>query len=193
MDRKVILGILLLGCGAALLLITTGVLTIGALILPFLLFGGGVLLFWRAFLPDGRDSNAFTGTLLSLTGGFWLLWESALPLVPATSVWPVFMTIVGVALVVYGIRKGGAYRFTLVTPGVAIVLLSGVFLLFSLKIVETSLVRMATVWWPLILVGVGLMVLVRALVPNTGGGDETDVEDDLMPRELQRGRDRDDR
>ena len=189
MDRKVIVGILLLGAGAALLLLTTGVLTIGTLILPLLLFGSGILLFWRAFLPDGRDSNAFTGTLLSLTGGFWLLWESALPLVPAAGVWPVFMTIVGIALVVYGIRKGGVYRFTLVIPGLAIVVLSGLFLLFSLEIVEASLAKVATVWWPLIFVLIGVMVLIRGFIPSIGEESETVDEDDLMPPESRRDHD----
>lgn len=187
MNRRVLVGGALVVVGGALLLVTTGALTVGAVILPLLLLILGVLLFWRAFLPDGRDSNAFSGTLLALTGGFWLLWESALPGVSAASVWPVFMTIVGIALIVYGIRKGEEYQFTLVTPGIAIVLLSVVFLLFSFDIIAVSLASVAARWWPVIVVGVGLMVLFHA--PAVSKSDDT-IESDLLPhddREKSRG------
>lgn len=183
MNRRVLVGLGLLFAGGALLLVTTGVLTIGALILPLLLLVAGVLLFWRAILPSGRDSNAFAGTVLALTGGFWVLWESALPAVTASTIWPVFMTIVGIALVVYGLKKGDEYRFTLVTPGVAIVILSAIFMLFSLDVIKTSLARVAAVWWPLLLVVIGVMILV---LRSDGDSTATSLHDsdsgnDLIP------------
>lgn len=183
MNRRVLVGLGLLFAGGALLLVTTGILTIGALILPLLLLVGGVLLFWRAILPSGRDNNAFAGTVLALTGGFWVLWESALPAVTASTVWPVFMTIVGIALIVYGVKKGDEYRLTLVTPGVAIVILSAVFLLFSLDVIKTSLARVAAVWWPLLLVVIGVMILA---LRYDGESNATPIEsatgdEDLIP------------
>jgi hypothetical protein len=184
MNRRVLVGLGLLCAGGALLLVTTGVLTIGALILPLLLLIVGVLLFWRAILPSGRDSNAFAGTVLALTGGFWVLWESALPAVTASTIWPVFMTIVGIALVVYGVKKGDEYKLTLVTPGVAIVILSVVFMLFSLDIIEASLARVAAVWWPILLVVIGVMILVLRSdgESNASSLETADADEDLIPR-----------
>lgn len=174
MNRRILVGFALLLMGGALLLLTTGVLTIGSLIFPLILLLVGVLWFWRAFLPDGRDSNIFGGTLLSLTGGFWLLWESALPGVAAVSVWPVFMTIVGIALITYGLKKGEEYRLTLVTPGGALVVLSGVFLLFSFNVIQASLVQVAAMWWPVLLIAVGMMVLI--LRPENESGNDSDPD-----------------
>ena len=183
MNRQVLVGLGLLLTGGALLLVTTGVLTIGTLILPLLLLVVGVLLFWRAILPSGRDSNAFAGTVLALTGGFWVLWESTLPAVTVSTIWPVFMTIVGVALVVYGKIKGDEYRLTLIIPGIAIVILSAVFMLFSLDVVEVSLAWVAAVWWPLLLVVIGLMVLVLRSdgASHASSIEYTSTEEDPVP------------
>jgi len=183
MNRRVLVGLSLVVAGGGLLLVTTRVVTVGAIIAPLLFVVIGVILFWRAFLPGGRDGNAFSGTLLALTGGFWILWESVLPGVRASMVWPVFMTIVGIALIVYGVRKGEEYRYTLVVPGAAIVAMSGVFLLFSLNVIEASLTEVAVVWWPLILVVIGGMILTRSRDRDDEsiGEPAPETGDDLFP------------
>jgi hypothetical protein len=183
MNRRVLVGLSLVVAGGGLLLVTTRVVTVGAIIAPLLFVVIGVILFWRAFLPGGRDGNAFSGTLMALTGGFWILWESVLPGVRAGMVWPVFMTIVGIALIVYGVRKGEEYRFTLVVPGAAIVAMSGVFLLFSLDVIKASLTEVAVVWWPLILVVIGGMVLIRSRDrdDDPAEDDRSGIEEDLIP------------
>ncbi len=172
-------GMALLVVGGTLLLVTTGLITVGAVILPVFFLIGGVGLFGRAFLPDGKDSNVFTGTFLALSGGFALLWESALPAVQIAVVWPVFMTIVGIALTVYGVRKGEEYRLTLVTPGAAIIILSLVFLLFSTDVIEESLSRVAAKWWPLIVVFIGVLVIVYRR--DRHDQDDNPDEEDLIP------------
>jgi hypothetical protein len=159
MNRRVLVSAGLILAGASLLLVTTGVVTVGALILPLVPIVVGVFLFARAFLPDGHEGNVFTGTFLGLTGGFWLLWEAALPAANLRMIWPVFMTIGGTALVAYGIKRGSESRVSLVTPGVAIIVLSSIFLLFSLNVIEASLAAIAVQWWPLILVGTGAVLL----------------------------------
>ncbi len=178
------IGIALFIVGGTLLLVTTGIMTVGAIILPVLFLVVGVALFWRAFLPARGDGNVFTGTFLVLTGGFSLLWESALPGVDIVTVWPVFMTITGVALAAYGIRKGNDYRFTLVTPGVALVILSIVFLLFSTNVIEVSLSRVASIWWPSVIILTGVFVLLYGNDrKDTDDGDDGDPElnEDLLP------------
>ena len=145
--------------GAALLLITTGTVTVGSLLPPLLLIVVSIVLFWHAFRPGGREGNVFAGTFLGLSGGFWLLWESALPAAKAVSVWPVFMTIGGIALVAYGYKKGREYHHSLIVPGFAIVAISFVFLLFSLDIIKASLADVVVDWWPTLLVIIGVLML----------------------------------
>ena len=159
MRRRVQLGIALIVGGAALLLVTTGTVSIGALLLPMVVIVVGVVLLARAFMPDGREGNVFAGTFLVLLGGFLLLRESALAAVEIGMIWPIFMTIGGLALVAYGLKKGPESRMNLVVPGIAIILLSVLFLLFSLDIITVSLATVVVRWWPVLFVGIGGLVL----------------------------------
>lgn len=159
LSRRALLSFGLILVGGALLLLTTGALSVGALVIPLSAIIAGVVLLWRAFMPDGREGNVFAGTFLALSGGFWVLRESALPGVSLSSIWPVFMTIGGTALVAYGIKKGRDYRLALLVPGTAIILLSGVFLMFSLEIVEAELSDVAVRWWPALLVLLGVFMM----------------------------------
>lgn len=158
MHRRFQLSLILVFGGAALLLLTTGTITVGALILPVVLILAGAILLTRAFLPDGRESNVFSGTASTLTGGFWLLWEAALPNLRLESIWPAFMTIGGLALVAYGFRKSAEYRASLVVPGATIIVLSVVFMLFSLDVINESLAQVAIRWWPVTLIGIGTLL-----------------------------------
>lgn len=189
MNRRVMVSVALFIFGGTLLLVTTGVVTVGAIILPVVLLISGIALFWRAFLPGGRDANVFTGMFLALTGAFSLVWESVLPGINSSTVWPVFMTIIGVALSAYGMRKGNEFRFTLVTPGIAIIIMSVVFLLFSTDVIRVSLGRVALAWWPVIIILVGALVLFygsdRRDADETEEGDP-ELDEDLLPPRIRR-------
>jgi hypothetical protein len=162
--------------GAALLLVTTGTVTVGALVIPMTLLGLGGALFWRAFLPDGREANVFAGTFLGLTGAFLIVRESTIAALHFDAIWPVYMTIVGCALMAYGFKKGRDYRFSMVVPGVALVVLSGFFLLFSLNIVEASLAETALRWWPVTFVIVGLTTVAAGTRSGDGEAPGADGE-----------------
>lgn len=160
MNRRVSLSIGLITSGAALLLVTTQQISVGALILPLVMIIAGIVLLVRAFSPEGHEGNVFAGTVLALTGGFLLLWESALPAVELEMIWPIFMTIGGAALTLYGLKKGRDGWLNLTIPGAVIIALSFVFLAFSLDVVETSLAAVAVRWWPGLLVGIGALILI---------------------------------
>ncbi|MFO8042947.1 MAG: DUF5668 domain-containing protein [Alkalispirochaeta sp.] len=162
MNRRLPLSIGLIASGAALLLVTTQRISVGALILPLVLIIVGLVMLMRAFSPEGHEGNVFSGTFLALTGGFLLLWESALPAVELSMIWPIFMTIGGAALTSYGLKKGRDARLNLTIPGAVIILLSLVFLAFSLDLIQASLAAVAVRWWPAILMGVGILILVGA-------------------------------
>mgnify|MGYP006275159409 FL=1 len=166
MNRRVLVSLSLIVGGGALLFLTTGTITVGGLLIPLVLIVAGGILLWRAFLPEGGEGNVFAGTFLLLSGGFWLLWEAALPAVELRAIWPVFMTTGGMALIAYGFKRGSELRMPLIVPGVVIVALSVLFLLFSLDVIDASLAEVAVSWWPILLVVLGFAMISRHSDPE---------------------------
>jgi len=129
--------------------------------LVFAIVGG--LLLYKAFFRKSRPSAVFAGLLLFLTGLFILVLNNGV-FEPLTlkELWPVFMGIVGLSLIPYGARYRRTIRVTLVIPGVILIVLMGVFLLFSLGIVKQTLAEFVVSWWPLLLVFMGLTLVASA-------------------------------
>lgn len=184
MSRRLQLSLGLILGGTALLLLTTGTITVGALIAPVLLMCVGAILLARAFLPQGRERNIFSGTAAVLSGGFWLLWESALPSLRLEALWPVFMTIGGLALMAYGFRKGPYQRASLVVPGVMIVVLSVIFLMFSLDVITQSLAQVAVRWWPATLIVIGGLLSAGSLLGSEEDTDDVEDAESENPTDL---------
>ncbi|TVR73024.1 MAG: hypothetical protein EA427_02595 [Spirochaetaceae bacterium] len=154
--------------GAALLLVTTGVVSLGAMGIPVALILAGAFFLHRAFRPQGAEINLFYGILLTLIGVFFVLQQSILIRSELRSLWPIFMTFGGLTLMVYGFRKGKPYPISLVLPGCVLCALSLVFLLFSLNVIEQSLASLTARWWPLIFVPLGVLIL----LPGRAAGEE---------------------
>ncbi|POQ98527.1 hypothetical protein AU468_13160 [Alkalispirochaeta sphaeroplastigenens] len=183
-QRRILIGSGLAAGGCALLPFTTGLLSMGDTGGGFLLIAAGVFLLYRAFLPGGREVNVFSGTLLTLLGVFFVLQQSVLTQTDIRTLWPVFVTSAGLALVAYGFRRGDRYLYSLVIPGVAVVLLSFLFLLFSLDLVQASLASLAVRWWPVLLVPLGVLILLPGRAGPEGdeapGGEEPPDPLDLI-------------
>lgn len=173
-QRRLLVGTALILAGAVLLLVTTGLISIGALGIPVVLLLAGTFFLHRALRPEGAEINLFHGTVLTLSGVFFLLQQSMLIRSDLRSLWPVFMTFGGMALVVYGLRRGRPYRTALILPGCVLCVLSLVFLLFSLNVIEQSLASLTARWWPLIFVPLGMLML----LPGRGGGEGDTSPDD---------------
>lgn len=162
-NKYVVIGVAILVLGLLLLSWTAGGLQQPMNLWPVgLLIPGLVLLYYRIF-RDGPDSYLFLGIATLLSGLLLLITKIVVPL-ELTAVWPFFMTICGVALLVYGLRKQGYTRLSLVIPGVATLLLSFLFLPFSLGIIKIPFAEVVAEWWPLILVVAGLALLVLHLI-----------------------------
>jgi len=123
----------------------------------------GAVMLYKVWVRKGRSSTLFVGLLLFLTGLFILVLNnieaSGLTL---RELWPVFMGIVGVSLIPYGFRYRRTIRLTLVIPGIMLIVLMGVFLLFSLSVVQQSFAEFVISWWPLILVFMGMALIASA-------------------------------
>jgi hypothetical protein len=165
-NKYVVIGVVTLLCGLLLLLWTVGELKHPVNLWPLgLLVAGLVLLYFRIFRA-GPDSYLFLGIAAFLSGLLLLITKIVVPL-ELRAIWPFFMTICGLALLVYALRKRGYTRLSLAVPGVATLLLSFLFLPFSLEIITKPFADVVAEWWPLILVVLGIALLVLHLVRET--------------------------
>ena len=69
------------------------------------------------------------------------------------------MTVTGVSLYAYGMKKYGHRRISLVIPAGTITILSLLFLPFSMNAVDADFVTVVTTWWPVLLIVLGILLI----------------------------------
>jgi hypothetical protein len=158
--KMLIAGAIFLIAGGALLLRTTGFLTANFSLWPAALVFTGVLLLHRVYFRRGADAHVFSGIFLSLAGSFLLVLNTGVLESDFRQFWPLFMLFAGVSLFFFGLKKKGSARLRMTIPALAIVLLSLLFLLFSLRIVSIRLRDFVVIWWPGILIFAGGMLII---------------------------------
>jgi hypothetical protein len=127
----------------------------------FMVFGA--ILLYKVWFRKARPSTLFLGLLMFLTGLFILILNNlGAENLTLKELWPIFMGIVGVSLIPYGARYRRTVRVSLVIPGTILIVLMGVFLLFSLSVVKTSFTEFVISWWPLVLVFMGVTLVASA-------------------------------
>mgnify|MGYP006265933789 CR=1 FL=1 len=146
--------------GFVLLLWTLGAVPGLSSLWPLIPLLGGLAFLYMGMLRDGSESYVLVGMILALGGLFVLLSNTVLSTVALERTWPVFMTIAGISLFVYALRIPGESRLTLTVPSIALILLSGIFLSFSLDLVDRDFVRVVAMWWPILFVLFGLVLLI---------------------------------
>jgi len=175
--RLLLFGALLIVVGGVLLLWTNALLPSVSALWPLLLLLAGLWQLDYALVSDGREATVLTGMIFTLSGIFVLLRTTQLIDVEFTRIWPVFMGIAGLSLFAYAFTKPEGHRAVLMVPSVAIVLLSFIFLVFSLDLVDASFIEVVSRWWPLLLVLLGALFLSRAL-PQAIRDDEIDIDEE---------------
>ncbi len=161
-NKLAVIGVFFVVAGGVLLLWTAGYLQRFITLWPLLPLIAGLMLLYLRIVRTGPDYYVFLGISLMLAGVLLLVTNTAVP-VELTRVWPLFMTIIGVALLFYGYRKQGASRVTFTVPGGAMVILSAIFLPFALELVTADFAAFVSVWWPVLLIVVGLVLVVAHL------------------------------
>ena len=133
---------------------------------PLIITALGMIFLYKAWFRKARPSALFVGLLLFLSGTFTALLSTGILPDELTleKLWPVFMGIVGVSLIPYGTRYRRTIRVTLVIPGIILILLMGLFLLFSLKVVQQTFAEFFISWWPAVLVAMGISLIASGWV-----------------------------
>jgi hypothetical protein len=173
MNRRVLLsratrvsGLTLVIVGAVLLVITQNSLDGLVKWLGLLPLVVGVWLLYRVWFLKAKPGYLFNGLVLLLGGAFTLLLSLGVLPVGYTlrELWPVYMGIIGVSLIPYGAQYRRAVRVSLLIPGLFLILLMTLFLLFSLSVVKEPLAEFVSKWWPLILIFMGLTLVASSWV-----------------------------
>lgn len=173
-----VIGSLLLLLGGLLLLWSFGYLRdIGAL-WPVVFILLGLLVLYLVLIRGAAEVYAFPGMLMALGGIYFLLGTSFMPWRSLIRIWPVFMAIAGVSIIPYALLKKGYARAVLLVPSIAIIVLALIFLPFSLRVVSVRFARFAALWWPLLVVLLGLIFLITHFVRSRRVGDEDETEED---------------
>jgi len=159
--KHLVLGTLFVVVGGALLLRTSGKLSGVLPFWPVLLLVFGLYLLYRVYILGGSESLVFLGIFSDQAGAFLLLLNAELMgNLYFRNLWPFFMLFAGVALLIYGLKRKGADRVRYLIPSLSIILLSFVFLLFSMGFVRVSLKAILVQFWPLILVLCGVFLII---------------------------------
>jgi hypothetical protein len=148
---------------------------------PFFIIIPGMVLLAMAFLPAPPRGLGFAiaGSIVTTVGlillyqqssGHWESWAYTWALIPGT---------IGLAMAVYGLasRHSELVRNGLRLSGVAAVLF-GVGFWFFETIFETGRVPIDLgTWWPAVLIGVGLLVIVSAFVGSAVSNRDLPIDD----------------
>ncbi len=160
-NKLVLFGSGFIVLGSALLLWTLGYLPAAAALWPVIVMLAGLWMLHAVFFRGGRESYVFSGLFLALGGAVVLLMNTVLSRVALTRIWPVFMAIAGFSLLGYGLKKHEpSARAVLIVPAWAIILLALIFLPFSLDVVSISFIRFVGLWWPVLFIAAGVVMLI---------------------------------
>ncbi|MFW6363660.1 MAG: hypothetical protein ACOC0D_07405, partial [Spirochaeta sp.] len=93
--------------GGMLLLLTTGVLPTFISIWPGILLLIGTYLLYRGYAKNVSEGAVFMGFFLLLTGLLLILLNTVLSWAILERMWPLFLTVLALALLSYGLTKPG--------------------------------------------------------------------------------------
>jgi hypothetical protein len=159
-------GLVLSLLSSALLLFSfasiTQLQTIGSFL--FLIIGG--LFIFLAKKIKRRPLYLFFATFFILLGLFLLLHVTGIVILTLKQSWPLLSVFAGLALLPAGSYRYGTIRRIYLIPSVALIILGGFLLLFSLKVTHFSFKQFILNWYPVIILMAGIMLILLSLSSN---------------------------
>lgn len=148
-------GIFFVLFGVCLLLWTTGVLSPVGKVIPAVVSCFGFFLLYMVFGRQAHDIYLVPAVSLILLGIFLLLKKVIVPSGELQKIWPLFMTVIGIALALFAFRHKGSSRIKLLVPAITLIFLSIVFLPFSLGFSKKTFSEFVITWWPVLILVIG--------------------------------------
>ncbi len=139
----------------------------------------GALCFYVSLVTYRHAPLFFFGLYLCLAASLYLFVTSGILSVSWTQLWPCGVVLCGICLFLTGLFRHRKVRSAYLFPGVLLVLLGAVFLLFSFDIITISFREFVARSWPFFLMGVGAFLIGLFLYQHTPGNHfpyETDAD-----------------
>jgi hypothetical protein len=164
------LGVVLALFGTVLILITLAYGARQRVISAFLLLIIGGLCVFLALKLKRCPLYLFFAAFFTLVILFLLLKVTGISGLTLKQSWPLLAVFAGLALLPAGVQGYGAIRPIYLIPSIALVVLGGFLMLFSLRIINFSFKQFILGWGPVIVVVSGLMLI---LLSSIGGKERT--------------------
>lgn len=136
---------------------------------------GLILVLYSLYRPRRfRAVGLFVGMMASLAGAITLLARALWP--PAwgfwlSRLWPLYVGALGLSLVPVALVYRNRRRFSFLIPAWVLMVLSFLFLLFSLEWVEGGLASFTARWWPVVLLLLGGILILASWYQRSTGGN----------------------
>ncbi len=125
---------------------------------PVLVMLGGLFYLYLSIARRGNSRYFISGVFLFLLGTFLIFFQIIFPDMSFKAMWPVFMLVFGIILLVYSLCMRPR-QIQILVPSVAICIMALVFIPFSFKLITVSLFKFVATWWPLLFIIVGMVLL----------------------------------
>lgn len=147
---------------------------------PAILLGIGVVCLFLSLAFMQNSLLIFAGLFCLLCGICTLLIDTKIISYTLRELWPTIMINMGLALFPAGLYKLKRVRTIYLFPAIMMVVLGAFFLLFSLRVVHLSLASFVSRWWPVVLLGGGIALVVIFLVQQANSKHFPYMEDDSL-------------
>lgn len=146
-----------------LLLIAGTVPDVTSMILPGLFFVTGLINFYAYLAFKKSAFRLFLALTLSLYGIFSALIEYSVITVPLDKIWPVYVLVASITLVIAGRCTGKRFAVSYDFSAIVLFVLGIIFLLFSFEIIKKPLNELAFIILPFILILSGIFLVILFL------------------------------
>ncbi|MBI9102904.1 MAG: hypothetical protein JEY99_10845 [Spirochaetales bacterium] len=164
-QTSLVFGLLLILFGGGMLLWTVGKVPFLPAIIAALSTCLGIIFLYFVYYLEFNEFYLFAGMFL-IQGAVFGIVKHKLPEVYILSLWPVFLLMSGLTLMPYSLRKKRKRRTIFLVPAISFIILSIVFLPFSLNITTLSLGEFVRIWWPLFFLILGLVISVAHFIKS---------------------------
>ncbi len=154
-----VLGMMLLICGAGLILTTTGMVPAFLAFSYTLLTMFGMLITLTIMRRRKNYTWLFLGLVMVFSGIVFLALRAFAPQLGIKQLWPLVMVFIGLSIVPAGYFRARKAKALYLIPAAGFVILGAFFLLFSLEVLSLSLRAFMYRLWPFFFIAAGIIVL----------------------------------
>lgn len=133
---------------------------------PLFITVSGLLLTYFSVVCFHKSYLLFSGIMISLSGCLSMFLATDITSLGYSELWPVFLSIAGVSLLLSCAYKFRRPRPNYLVPSMAMIGLSVLFLMFSLNVIKISFVSFIVMVGPFLLFGAGITVVILFIVQS---------------------------